>query len=113
MNKVQGPSCLKRHYGIHFKVETGHFRALIGCILSQRTRDENAAKAADALFKVASTPSEILCLDPENLKRLIRPSGYYNLKAAYIIGSCKLIMERYFGETPKTREELMLPRGWF
>ena len=114
MNKVlRALRALKRHYGENtFKVgsETP-FRALIGCILSQRTRDENATKAADALFKVASTPSEVLGLDPENLKRLIRPSGYYNLKSAYIIGACKAILERFNGETPKTREELMTLPG--
>lgn len=114
MNKVlRTLRALKRHYGEYtFKVESETpFRTLIGCILSQRTRDENATKAADALFKVASTPSEVLGLDPENLKRLIRPSGYYNLKTAYIIGACKAILERFNGETPKTREELMTLPG--
>jgi endonuclease-3 len=114
MNKVlRALRALKRHYGEYtFKVESETpFRALIGCILSQRTRDENATKAADALFKVASTPSEVLGLDPENLKRLIRPSGYYNLKSAYIIGACEVILERFNGETPKTREELMTLPG--
>ena len=114
MNKVLSSlRALKRHYGEYtFNVESETpFRALIGCILSQRTRDENATKAADALFKVASTPSEVLGLNPENLKRLIRPSGYYNLKSAYIIGACKVILERFNGETPKTREELMTLPG--
>lgn len=114
MNKVlRALRALKRHYGEHsLKVESETpFRVLIGCILSQRTRDENATKAADALFKVASTPSEVLGLDHENLKKLIRPSGYYNLKSDYIIGACKVMLERFNGETPKTREELMTLPG--
>lgn len=104
---------LKRRYGGDaFKIEKeAPFRALIGCILSQRTRDENASKAADALFAVASTPQEMLTLDPETLKRLIRPSGYYNQKAAYIIGACRAMVVRFGGETPKTRDELLTLPG--
>jgi endonuclease-3 len=100
---------LKRHYGEDaFKVEKeAPFRALVGCILSQRTRDENAAKAAEALFTVASTPREIVALDEATLKQLIRPSGYYNQKAAYITGACRDIIERFGGKTPRTRDELM------
>jgi endonuclease-3 len=114
MNKaLRAFTALRRHYGGDaFKVGSeAPFRALIGCILSQRTRDENASKAADALFKVASAPSDILDLDPEILKRLIRPSGYYNLKSAYIIGACKAIIERFNSETPRTREGLLTLPG--
>jgi endonuclease-3 len=114
MNKVQRAlRALRGHYdGDTFKVGSeAPFRALIGCILSQRTRDENASKAADALFKLASNPIEILAIDPETLKKLIRSSGYYNLKSAYIIGACKVIMDKFGGETPKTREGLLTLPG--
>jgi endonuclease III len=104
---------LKRHYGADaFKVEKETpFRALIGCILSQRTRDENASKAADDLFAAASTPQEILALDPEELKHLIRPSGYYNQKAKHIIGASRAIVDGFRGKTPRTREELLTLPG--
>ena len=110
MNKAENALAkLKAYYGEDaFIVEMeAPFRALIGCILSQRTRDENASKAANALFAVASTAEQILVLDPESLKRLIRPSGYYNQKARYILGACRAIIERFEGETPRTREELL------
>jgi endonuclease-3 len=104
---------LKRHYGGDaFRVEKEHpFRALVGCILSQRTRDENASKAANALFAVASTPQEILALEPETLRQLIRHSGYYNQKAKHIVGACKGIIEKFGGETPRTRDELLTLPG--
>ncbi len=83
------------------------FRALIGCILSQRTRDLNATRAAEALFRVASTPTEILALDHDTLKQLIKPSGYYNQKARYIIDTCKVIVQVFGGETPRRRVDLL------
>lgn len=100
---------LKEYYGEDaFTVEVEDpFHVLISCILSQRTRSENASKAANALFVVASTAEHILTLDPESIKRLIRPSGYYNLKAKHILGACKVITERFGGKTPRTREELL------
>jgi endonuclease-3 len=104
---------LKVRYGKDaFKVSLEDpFRALISCILSQRTRDENALKAANALFSIASTPQGILDLDPIVLKQLIRPSGYYNQKAKNIIGACNAIHERFGGVTPRTRVELMTLPG--
>lgn len=114
MNKTEKAlGALKRHYGEDaFKITAEPpFRALIGCILSQRTRDENASKAAKALFEEATTPQEILALNPETLKQLIRPSGYYNQKAKHITGACKEIVERFGGETPRRREELLTLPG--
>lgn len=114
MNKAEKALAkLKSHYGKDaFVVEKEEpFRALIGCILSQRTRDENASKAANALFAAASTPNEILALDPEVLKQLIRPSGYYNQKAKHILDACRAIIERFGGKTPRSRGELLTLPG--
>lgn len=110
MNKAEyALAKLKAYYGEDaFIVEREDpFRALIGCILSQRTRDENALKAVNALFAVASTAEQILNLGPESLKRLIRPSGYYNQKTKHILGACRAITEKFGGKTPRTREELL------
>ena len=110
MNKAKHVlSKLKAYYGEDaFIVEREDpFRALIGSILSQRTRDENALKAANALFAVASTAEQILALDSDSLKRFIRPSGYFNQKAKYILGVCRAITEIFQGKTPRTRDELL------
>jgi len=83
------------------------FRILISTILSQRTRDENTDKAASALFSKANTPEKILKLSKKELERLIRPSGPYRQKAKRIKAVSKIILEKYKGKVPKTREELM------
>jgi len=91
-----------------FRIEVSDpYRALVGCILSQRTKDANSTKAAEALFSVADTPEGILNLDENRLRQLIRPSGFYNQKARHIIGASRQIVERFHGETPRTRDELM------
>ncbi len=114
MNKAEKAiAVLKAHYGADsFVVDVElPFRALIGCILSQRTRDANAARAVEALFNVATTPAEMLALDQDTLKRLIRSSGYYNQKARHITGACAAVVDRFGGETPRKREDLMTLPG--
>jgi len=51
---------------VHFPARN-KFMLLVGTILSQRTRDENTAKAVENLFSMAKNPEEIstvnyLCL---------------------------------------------------
>jgi endonuclease-3 len=114
MNRAEGVvRALKRHYGQNaFRGSPDDpFRVLVSCILSQRTRDENALKATKALFAVASTPQGILAINPDSLKRLIRSSGYYNQKAKHIIGASRAIIERCSGVTPRTRVDLMMLPG--
>jgi len=83
------------------------FELLIETILSQRTRDENSEKAAKQLFAVAKTPRQILRLPMKKLKNLIKISGPYRQKAKRIKQLSKIILEKYKGKVPNTREELM------
>lgn len=83
------------------------FKTLIGCILSQRTRDSNSEKAAESLFNVASTPEEILSLSREELEKLVRSSGFYRQKARHIAETCRGLVETHGGEVPEDRESLL------
>jgi len=83
------------------------FRTLIGCILSQRTRDGNAEKASTSLFERASTPEEIFRLGESELEALIRSSGFYKQKARYISGTCRTLVEECGGAVPQDREALL------
>ncbi|KON29821.1 hypothetical protein AC482_05435, partial [miscellaneous Crenarchaeota group-15 archaeon DG-45] len=83
------------------------FRALIGCVLSQRTREVNAERAAEALFAEAECPAEVLGLGRDRLKRLIRCSGFYNQKAGHIIGICEALLGEFGGRVPDDREGLL------
>jgi endonuclease-3 len=83
------------------------FRVLIGCVLSQRTRDANSEKAAMALFWVANDPESVLNLGGERLRQLIRCSGYYNQKADRILRICSELLRRFDGEVPADREKLL------
>ena len=87
------------------------FRILIGCVLSQRTREGNARRAADALFECASTPGDVLRMDPEELKNKIRCSGFYNQKARNVRAICETLTGKFDGVVPDDRAMLMSLQG--
>ncbi len=105
---------LEEEYGAGEREETGSddpFRTLIGCVLSHRTRDANTARAAEALFNVVATPEDILSLEPDELKTLIRCSGFYNQKARNITDICHDLVDNHGSTVPRDRETLMSLRG--
>jgi len=91
--------------------KTNPFKTLIACLLSLRTRDENTAKASSSLFKDADTPEKILKLPIKRLEKLIYSSGYYKNKAKSIKHVSKVLIEKYKGKVPSTREELLSIKG--
>jgi endonuclease-3 len=102
---------LKERYGRDIKIKPSThyevFKILVETILSQRTRDENSERAAENLLSKADTPEKILRLKTKKLEKLIRPSGPYRQKAKRIKEVSKIILEKYNGKVPKTREELI------
>jgi endonuclease-3 len=87
------------------------FKTLITCLLSLRTQDKNTAKTSQALFKVADTPRKILKLPRKKLEKLIFSSGYYKNKAKTIKHVSKILLEKYKGKVPSTREKLLEIKG--
>jgi endonuclease-3 len=83
------------------------FRTLIGCVLSQRTKDETTWPATERLFQVANTPQKMLKLPTKRIAKLIYPVGFYNQKAERIKQICRIILKQYKGKVPRTREELL------
>jgi endonuclease-3 len=83
------------------------FRILIGTILSHRTRDENTTRATENLFSKYKTPSQLANADPRVVRRLIRPSGFYNMKTRNIITASKQLVSEFGGMVPDNEEDLL------
>ncbi|MBK8973628.1 MAG: endonuclease III [Hahellaceae bacterium] len=85
---------------------TSTFELLIAVILSAQATDVGVNKATRLLFPVANTPSTLLDLGLDGLKRYIKTIGLYNSKAENILKTCQILEEQYGGEVPTTRAEL-------
>ena len=82
------------------------FELLIAVILSAQATDISVNKATDKLYPVARTPAAIAALGVAGLKPYIRTIGLFNTKAENIIKTCKILVEEYASDVPRTREEL-------
>jgi len=85
---------------------TTSFELLVAVTLSAQATDVGVNKATRRLFAVANTPQAILDLGEDGLKRYISTIGLYNAKAANVIATCRLLLERHGGEVPHSRGAL-------
>lgn len=82
------------------------FELLIAVMLSAQATDKSVNKATTELFKTARTPKKILDLGLRGLKRYIKSIGLYNTKAANILKTCKILVDKHNGEVPSSRDAL-------
>lgn len=76
------------------------FKVLIATVLSQRTKDENTHRAVKNLFSAYKTPLELANANLDYLQLLIKPSGFYRVKAGRIKEISRIILEKYNGNVP-------------
>jgi len=87
--------------------KTPAFRSLVSTIMSARTKDPVTVAATRRLFAEYKTPKAMSSADPERVAELIYPVGFYKTKAKQLVRGAGLIVERFGGRVPRTREELM------
>jgi endonuclease-3 len=82
------------------------YTLLVAVVLSAQATDVGVNKATGPLFKVADTPQKMLKLGETKLKGFIKTIGLFNTKAKNVIALSKILVEKYAGEVPRTREQL-------
>lgn len=82
------------------------FELLVAVILSAQATDVSVNKATAVLYPVANTPQAILALGQDGLEHYIRSIGLYRSKARHILQTCEILINRYQGQVPNTREAL-------
>jgi len=96
------------------------FEVMVGAILTQNTNWANVEKAIENLkSEGVLDPESILDLHAATLQRLIRPAGYFRVKARRLTSFLKYFVERYGGcdremakaKLPRLREELLEVNG--
>jgi endonuclease III related protein len=112
---------LLAHFGPqHWWPGDSPFEVMIGAVLTQNTNWHNVERALANLRQEDLLSFESLeALPPEILADLIRPSGYYRLKAGRLKNLLAFIREEYggdldafFGEEPtRLREKLLTVKG--
>jgi endonuclease III len=87
------------------------FTLVVAVALSAQATDAGVNKATRALFKAADTPEKMLALGEERVRDYIKTIGLYRNKAKNVIALSRMLVDRFGGEVPRTREELVMLPG--
>ncbi|WP_068672030.1 endonuclease III [Oceanobacillus sp. Castelsardo] len=116
LNKKQIRFCLDQMAEMfpEAKGELNHsnpFELVIAVLLSAQCTDKLVNKVTENLFKKYKTPEDYLAVSLEELQDDIKSIGLYRNKAKNIRKLCQVLIDKYEGEVPRTKEELMTLAG--
>src|SRR6218665_283470 len=85
---------------------TDPFTLVVAVALSAQATDVGVNKATKGLFKAANTPAKMVRLGEQGVAEHIRTIGLWRNKAKNVVALSQMILDRFGGETPRTREGL-------
>jgi endonuclease-3 len=80
-------------------------------MLAAQSTDVQVNKVTKSLFQHHSDAHSFLKLSEKQLEMKIRTVGLYKSKAKNIMATCRILVDKYSGEIPTTREKLMTLPG--
>ena len=87
------------------------FKSLVSVCLSTMTITKRVVNACVPLYQRVSNFEELLALDDDELRQIIKPVAHYNRKTVNLKLMARQIIELHNGNIPETREELMKLQG--
>jgi endonuclease III len=90
---------------------TNPFTLVVAVALSAQATDAGVNKATRALFKIADTPEKMLALGEERVRDYIKTIGLYRNKAKNVIALSQILVDKFGGVVPQTRDELVTLPG--
>jgi endonuclease-3 len=86
---------------------TNAFELLVATILSAQCTDERVNIVTANLFRKYRKPEDYLKVRDTELQQDIKTTGFFRNKTKSIQGACKVLIEEFKGEVPRTMEELL------
>jgi endonuclease III len=87
------------------------FQMLIATILSAQTTDRSVNAVTPKLFARYPDAPSLAHADPAAVERLIKPTGFFRVKARTIIACSRALVERFGGQVPPSMDELVTLPG--
>ena len=94
--------------GLHFE---SPFQLAVALILAAQCTDERVNKTTPILFKKYPTIESLKDAPLEDIKKIVKPCGFYNNKAISIKETARITIEEFGGELPCDIDELQKLRG--
>ena len=80
---------------------------LIATILSAQCTDERVNMVTKSLFKKYTKAEDYANARLDELEEDIKPTGFYRNKAKNIKAACKILVEKFNSEVPRTMEDMV------
>src|SRR5437763_7558352 len=90
---------------------TNPFQMLVATILSAQTTDRSVNPVTPALFARYPDAAALAHADPQAVEALIKPTGFFHVKAKTIVACSAALVERFGGEVPPRMEDLVTLPG--
>src|SRR5438094_174283 len=90
---------------------TNPFQMLVATILSAQTTDRSVNSVTPALFARYPDAAALAHANPAEVEAIIKPTGFYHVKAKTIIAASAALLERFHGEVPPRIEDLVTLPG--
>jgi endonuclease III len=87
------------------------FQMLIATILSAQTTDRSVNAVTPALFAKYPDAAALAHANPLQVERLIKPTGFFHVKAKTIIACSAALVERFHGQVPPRMDDLVTLPG--
>jgi endonuclease-3 len=87
------------------------FELLVATILSAQCTDERVNMVTPVLFARYPDASTMAAANPEVIEEIIHSTGFFRAKARNLIGMASALAERFDGEVPTRREDLVTLPG--
>lgn len=100
---------LKEHYGnkttaLKFR---SPFQLLVSTMLAAQSTDKQVNKITQTLYRDYPDAVAFARLSPEELEEKIKSVGLYRNKARNIVAAAQMILEKFGGKVPRSREDLV------
>ena len=92
-------------------VYTNPFTLICAVAFSAQSTDVGVNKATKPLFEKYDTPQKMLALGEDGLGEYLKTIGLWRQKAKNCIAMCKILVDKFGGEVPQTRDELVTLPG--
>ena len=82
------------------------YTLLIAVLLSAQCTDIRVNQVTPELFSLANNPFDMALVDPDKIRKIIRPCGLSPKKSKAIAELSKILCEKYEGQVPESFEAL-------
>src|SRR5690348_15807865 len=104
INRVLAETYPDAHTELDFQ---NPYQLLIATVLSAQTTDKRVNLTTPALFAKYPTPEDLAAADPEDVEKILKPTGFVSAKTKSGMGLSAAIRDDFGGEVPRTMEEMV------